>query len=75
MIQKKLILLFITLLLTSGCTEVSVLVSAGGMAASQNTLTKTYNGLDFLTFMKTEKSIKKHIYDKHVQTVTRQFND
>jgi len=48
------------------------------MAASQNTYAKIYNGVDFMTFMTTEKSIKKHIYDKtkkHVQTFTRLTND
>jgi len=78
MIKLKLILLFAIIILTSNCTEMTVLLSAGSMAASQNTLAKTYNGLDFLTFVTTKKDIKKHIYDKgkkHVQTLTRITNN
>ena len=73
MIKKKLILLFGIIILTSGCTSLTLLASAGGVAISQNTLMKAYNGLDFITTITTEKSIKTHIYDKHVQTFTRFF--
>ena len=73
MIKKKLILLFGIIILTSGCTNLTLLASAGGVAISQNTLMKAYNGLDFITTITTEKSIKTHIYDKHVQTFTRFF--
>jgi hypothetical protein len=73
MIKKKLILLFGIIILTSGCTNLTLLASAGGMAISQNTLMKAYNGLDFITTITTEKSIKTHIYEKHVQTFTRFF--
>ena len=73
MIKKKLILLFGIIILTSGCTNLTLLASAGGMAISQNTLMKAYNGLDFITTVTTEKSIKEHIYEKHVQTFTRFF--
>ena len=78
MIKKKLILLFGIIILTSGCSNLTLLASAGGMAVSQNTLMKAYNGLDFITTITTEKSIKTHIYDKgkkHVQTLTRFTNN
>jgi len=75
MIKKKLILLFGIIILTSGCTNLTLLASAGGMAISQNTLMKAYNGLDFITTITTEKSIKTHIYEKHVQTLTRFTNN
>ena len=75
MIKKKLILLFGIFILTSGCTNLTLLASAGGMAISQNTLMKAYNGLDFITTVTTEKSIKTHIYEKHVQTLTRFTNN
>ena len=42
---------------------------------SQSGLAKAYNGLDFITTVTTEKSIKEHIYDKHVQTLTRITNN
>ena len=75
MIKKKLILLFGIIILTSGCTNLTLLASAGGMAISQNTLMKAYNGLDFITTVTTEKSIKEHIYDKHIQALTRFTNN
>ena len=70
MIKKKLILLFTILILTSGCTNLALFASAGGVVVSQNSLVKAYNGIDFITTVTTEKSIKKHIYEnaiKHYQ--------
>ena len=52
------------LLITTGCSEFALLVSAGSMGVSQNAYAKAYNGLDVLTLMSTEKSMKKHLYDK-----------
>jgi hypothetical protein len=71
MIKLKLILLSMIIILTSGCTNLTLLASAGGVVVSHNNFVKAYNGLDFLTTVTTDKSIKKHIYDKHVQTLTR----
>ena len=64
MIKLKLTILFIILITASGCSEFALLMSAGGMAASQNTYAKVYNGMDVLTFMATDKSIKTHAYEK-----------
>ena len=53
-------------------------MSGSSIAISQNAYVKAYNGLDVLTIMQSDKSIKKHIYDKgkqHVQTLTRIAND
>jgi len=78
MIKLKLTILFIILITISGCTEFAMLMSGSSLAISQNTYAKMYNGMDVLTIMTTEKSIKKHIYDegkKHVQTLTRIAND
>jgi hypothetical protein len=51
-------------------------MSAGGMAASQNVYAKAYNGIDFMTYVTTEKSIKKHVYDNAINTLkkTKRFN-
>ena len=76
--KLKLMTLFTTLIIVSGCTEFALLMSGSSIAISQNTYAKVYNGIDVLTIMNTEKSIKKHIYDKgkkHVQTLTRIAND
>ena len=58
------VLLIGCLLITTGCSEFALLMSAGSIGVSQNAYAKAYNGLDVLTFMSTEKSIKKHLYDK-----------
>ena len=58
------VLLIGCLLITTGCSEFALLMSAGSIGVSQNAYAKAYNGLDVLTLMGTEKSIKRHIYDK-----------
>ena len=78
MIKLKLTILFMIFIIVSGCTEFALLMSGSSIAISQNTYAKVYNGIDVLTIMSTEKSIKKHIYDKgkeHVQTLTQIVND
>ena len=78
MIKLKLTILFIIFIIVSGCTEFAMLMSGSSIAISQNAYVKAYNGMDVLTIMHSEKSIKKHIYDKgkkHVQTLTRIAND
>ena len=78
MIKLKLTILFIILIIVSGCSEFALLMSGSSIAISQNAYVKAYNGVDVLTIMHSDKSIKKHIYDKgkeHVQTLTRIVND
>ena len=78
MIKLKLTILFIIFIIVSGCSEFAMLMSGSSIAISQNAYVKAYNGMDVLTIMHSEKSIKKHIYDKgkkHVQTLTRIVND
>ena len=55
-------LLTVIVILTSSCTELAILSSGAGIAASNNMYAKAYSGLDFLTIIKTEKDIKTHIY-------------
>ena len=77
-LKLRLTILFTTLIIVSGCTEFALLMSGSSIAISQNTYAKVYNGIDVLTIMSTEKSIKKHIYDKgkkHIQTLTQIAND
>jgi len=78
MIKLKLTILFTIFIIVSSCSEFAMLMSGSSIAISQNAYVKVYNGMDVLTIMSTEKSIKKHIYDKgkeHVQTLTRIAND
>lgn len=58
------ILLIGCLFITTGCSEFALLMSGSSVAISQNAYAKAYNGIDVLTLMSTEKSMKKHIYDK-----------
>ena len=78
MIKLKLTILFIIFITASGCSEFAILMSGSSIAISQNAYVKAYNGIDMMTIMHSEKSIKRHIYDKgkeHVQTLTRIVND
>ena len=62
-IKVFLILIFV---FTSGCSEFALLMSGSSVAISQNAYVKAYNGVDVLTIMKTDKSIKKYIYDETI---------
>ena len=78
MIKLKLMILFIIFITVSGCSEFAILASGSSVALSHNTYVRAYNGADVLMIMHSDKSIKKHIYDKgkkHVQTLTRIAND
>ena len=63
-LKLRLMILFTTLIFVSGCTEFAILMSGSSIAISQNAYVKVYNGADFLTVITTEKSIKKHVYEK-----------
>ena len=78
MIKLKLTILFIILIIVSGCSEFALLASGASIAGTQNAYVRAYNGIDMMTIMHSEKSIKRHIYDKgkeHVQTLTRLAHD
>jgi len=56
-------MLCVILITCSSCSEFALLASGSSLAISQNSYAKMYNGLDVLTIMHTEKSMKKHVYD------------
>ena len=62
--MKKILLISLLGIITTGCSEFALLASGSSIAISQNAYVKAYNGVDVLTIMSTEKDIKKHIYDK-----------
>ena len=62
MIRTILLLLMLTAF--TGCSEFALLMSGSSIAVSQNAYIKAYNGIDVLTIMKTDKDIKKHVYEK-----------
>ena len=57
------ILLLLMLMALTACSEFALLMSGSSVALSQNTYAKVYNGIDVLTIMSTEKSLKGHAYD------------
>ena len=66
----RMILLLSMLMVLTGCSSFSMLLSGGSIAVSQNTYSKIYNGVDILTMMSTDKSIKGHAYDSAKKTWT-----
>ena len=58
------IILIILFILLNGCTEFAMIMSGSSIAISQNVYSKAYSGVDILTIIKTDKSIKEHAYDK-----------
>ena len=62
--MKKILTLCVILITCSSCSEFALLASGSSIAISQNTYAKMYNGVDILTIMGTEKSMKQHAYEK-----------
>ena len=60
---KQIILIGILGVFLTGCSEFALLMSGSSIAISQNAYVKVYNGVDVITLMSTEKSIKGHAYD------------
>ena len=65
------ILLLSMLMVLTACSEFALLMSGSSLAISQNTYAKVYNGIDVLTIMRTEKSIKGHAYDSAKKSWTK----
>ena len=61
--MKKIFMLCVILITCSSCSEFALLASGSSIAISQNAYVKAYNGVDVLTIMRTDKSIKGHAYD------------
>jgi len=68
--MKKIFSLCVILITCSSCSEFALLASGSSLAISQNTYAKVYNGVDILTIMNTEKSIKGHAYDNVKKALT-----
>ena len=52
------------LIFLTACSEFALLMSGSSIAMSQNAYVRAYNGMDVLTIMHSDKSIKTHIYEK-----------
>ena len=60
----RMILLLWMLMVLTGCSSFSMLLSGGSFAASQNSFVKVYNAADFGVVLTTKKGIKTHAYEK-----------
>ena len=69
--MTRMILLLSMLMVLTACSEFAILMSGSSLAISQNTYAKVYNGIDVLTIMNTDKSIKGHAYDSAKKSWTK----
>ena len=60
----KIITSVILCVLLNGCSEFAILMSGTSVAISQNIYSKAYSGVDVITIIQTDKSIRNHAYDK-----------
>ena len=63
-LKLRLMTLFTTLIIVSGCTEFALLASGSSIAISQNSYAKMYNVVDMGVVLTTKKGIKTHVYEK-----------
>ena len=66
--MKKFIILLILLL--PSCSQLSIVTSTVGVAANTSVVAKTYSGVDLITIVTTDKSIKGHIKDNIEENLT-----
>ena len=62
--MKKLLLSSLILVSLTSCSQFALVASGSSIAISHNTYAKMYNGIDILTIINTEKSMKQHIYER-----------
>ena len=68
--MKKIFTLCVILITCTSCTEFALLASGASIAGTQNAYVKVYNGVDVLTIMRTDKSMKGHVYDSAKKALT-----
>lgn len=70
-VLKTIVLPIIVGLSLTGCSEFALLTSGAGIAASNSVYAKTYNGVDLLTTIKTEKSLKQHALETTKKSIQK----
>ena len=68
--MKKIFMLCVILITCSSCSEFALLASGSSIAISNNAYAKVYNGVDILTIVSTDKSMKRHAYDSAKKALT-----
>ena len=67
---RKIFLACVILITCTSCSEFALLASGASIAGTQNAYVKAYNGVDVLTIMRTDKSMKRHVYDNAKKALT-----
>ena len=67
--------MILLMLMTTGCSEFAFLASGTSFAVSQNAYAKSYNGVDILTIISTEKSIKTHTIKKTKEIIENEWHN
>ena len=62
--MKKILLISLLTITTTGCSEFALLMSGSSFAVSQNTYARAYNMIDVGVVITTKKGIKYHVYEK-----------
>ena len=67
--------MILLMLMTTGCSEFAMIMSGSSLAISQNAYAKAYNGVDILTIISTEKSIKTHTINKTKEIIENKWHN
>ena len=62
--MKKILLISLLTITTTGCSEFALLMSGSSFAVSQNAYARAYNIIDVGVVITTKKGIKYHVYEK-----------
>ena len=62
--MKKILLISLLGIITTGCSEFALLMSGSSVAISQNSYARMYNAIDLGVVVTTKKGIKQHAYEK-----------
>ena len=62
--MKKILLISLLTITTTGCSEFALLMSGSSFAVSQNAYARAYNVIDMGVVLSTKKGIKYHVYEK-----------
>ena len=62
--MKKILLISLLTITTTGCSEFALLMSGSSFAVSKNAYARAYNVIDMGVVLSTKKGIKYHVYEK-----------
>ena len=62
--MKKILVISLLLITTTGCSEFALLMSGSSVALTQNSYARMYNTIDLGVVITTKKGINQHAYEK-----------